>query len=377
MSERTFDDASCVSRVSQVTACRGLPEGGPILSELASNPATAEGVDWHLAENPACCPRLNKSRLGWVDTARGICTCIVIFGHVIANARDARLIAQPSIWTDLFYFIYTFHMPAFMFLCGLFVQRRLQNGAVRFLRPLFATLAWPYLLWGSAILLAEWLGQKVRSPVDTSSVDVSLLWTPIAWLWFLWVLGLFHVVAASVARFPTGLIAIGLLAQAVDALGHLPPLLHGFCYFLIFYAAGVVLGPRVADLRLSGHQVAIAGVATIPLAVFAMKTGSAPWSLAAVPAAIAGIVSIYGMSRQLSANTLLNFLGRRSMPLYVVHIFFIAATRVFLTRIIGTNSFAVLLPACLIAAFAGPLILHHFAMRSNRSVELGFGYAVA
>lgn len=53
------------------------------------------------------------------------------------------------------------------------------------------------------------------------------------------------------------------------------------------------------------------------------------------------------MSRQLSANTLLNFLGRRLMPLYVVHIFFIAATRVFLTRIIGTNSFAVMLPACL------------------------------
>ena len=218
--------------------------------------------------------RSDSDRFDWIDVARGLGISLVIFGHVVISLRDARLISVDGFWGDAIYLIYTFHMPVFMVLAGLFVWPRLECGAANFLRPMGTTIVWPYLLWGSLIIVAEWLGQDARSPVDTTAVDITLLWTPIAWLWFLWALGIFHLIAAVIGRHPLLLIVVGAAAWLIDGFTTLPGFSHRLAHFLIFYAVGVGAAPMQSAW---GQLPQLCGTTYLPQPVPAQHYCFFPW----------------------------------------------------------------------------------------------------
>lgn len=315
-------------------------------------------------------------RVEWVDAMRGIGISLVILFHVIVSLRDARLIPADGFAGYVIFTIFTFAMPVFMFLAGLFVQRRLQRGVIAFLRPIGTTIIWPYLLWGAFILIAEWLGRGVRNPVDTSAVDITLLWTPIAWLWFLWALAIYHLIAAAIGRFPFALIAAGVAALLGDSILTLPRFGHQLAHFLIFYAAAVAFGPTLIRHVLPPKVGIGAALLLLPLSWVAAVTEPDPWSLIATGAAIAGTVATVAAAQALGSNKVLIFLGRRSMPLYVSHIFFITATRIAIAKMLGVTEFIVLFPICLAAGFCGPIILLRAAERLHIVTLMGFGSPV-
>jgi fucose 4-O-acetylase-like acetyltransferase len=318
----------------------------------------------------------NVRRCQWIDAAKGIGIVSVIFVHVIVNLRDGRLLSVSGFWGDVIFSIFTFAMPVFMFLAGLFVRQRLDRGALAFLRPMGVTIIWPYLLWGSLALVAEYLGRDIRSPVDTSSVDITLLWTPIAWLWFLWALGIYHIIAVAIGRFPLVLVAVGLAALLGDSLLYVSDFIHKLAHFLIFYAIGVAAGPTILRYPLPAGTGICATILFVPLIWAASAAGPDPWSLTATGAATAGVIAVVAASQTLHSNVLLLFLGRRSMPLYVNHIFFIAAVRVVLARAVGVADPVLLIPACLVAAFCGPLLLLRLAEHLNMVGLMGLGRPV-
>jgi fucose 4-O-acetylase-like acetyltransferase len=320
-------------------------------------------------------------RLGWIDAARGLAIILVIYGHVIISSIDAGQLPPHGGWASNVFFIYTFHMPAFMFLTGLFVQERLQRGLGKFLRPLVPTLVWPYLVWGAIALLAERLGGGLRSQVDTSAVDISLLWTPIAWLWFLWALALFHGLAAVLRGWPMALLLLGLMVAPLESVVKLAAFPHQLSHFLMFYALGVVMGPAVTRMQKPPGllmPVAAAG-ATLVLALLALRSGQDYWSVAAIPAAIAGSVFLISLAMQpaVQNSRLVTFLGQRSLALYVNHIFFITATRIVLVRVFGVTRFPMILGAALAAALIGPLVVFAVASRLGVTVLAGLGKPVA
>ena len=235
-------------------------------------------------------------RYDWIDVARGIGISLVIFGHVIISSRDAGQISSTGFWADVIFTIYTFHMPVFLFLAGLSVQRRLKRGVSDFLKPMLRTIVWPYVLWGSLILFAEWLGRDIRNPVDTSAVDISLLWTPIAWLWFLWALGIYHLLAVVFRRSMTLLVAVALGALVGDEFITLPPFPHELAHFMIFYVSGVVLGQSAAQHTISPRTGLCAIALFAPLVWAPNVTGQDAWSFAATGAAITGTIATLAMA---------------------------------------------------------------------------------
>ena len=64
----------------------------------------------------------HRSRLQWVDALRGILILLVVLGHCIQLA-----IGPACVDNVLYRYIYSFHMPVFMFIAGLFSKRMVKE----------------------------------------------------------------------------------------------------------------------------------------------------------------------------------------------------------------------------------------------------------
>jgi fucose 4-O-acetylase-like acetyltransferase len=62
---------------------------------------------------------MGKKRLEWIDVLKGITIYLVIIGHVIQYGNGKTYLDTESFWDNyIFQFIYSFHMPLFIFLSG-------------------------------------------------------------------------------------------------------------------------------------------------------------------------------------------------------------------------------------------------------------------
>lgn len=90
-----------------------------------------------------------NARVAYIDRLKGIAIFLVVLGHVIGynDCRDSFL------WQ----FIYSFHMPLFMFISGYVAQMAFKmeridgKSSLDYLRKKFRTLLLPMLMWGVAI----------------------------------------------------------------------------------------------------------------------------------------------------------------------------------------------------------------------------------
>ena len=91
---------------------------------------------------------VNKQRLEYVDQLKGLAILLVVVGHVFIFSFRVQGEAYISPWHDV---IYSFHMPLFAFLSGLFIKgidslQRLRKLAERFLIPMIV-IGGTYTLW--------------------------------------------------------------------------------------------------------------------------------------------------------------------------------------------------------------------------------------
>lgn len=248
-------------------------------------------------------PSERNARQTWADAVKGIATSAVILIHVVISLWDTGNIFRSKFSELLIIHFRTFVIPVFFYSSGIFVARRLIGKMHVFYRNWLLAVVWPYLLWGMVVVVAEQLLRGVRNPVDTSPIDITLLWTPIAWLWFLYVFAIFQLLAVACRRAPNVLVGLGAAGVLADALWPLPVLLHLCCYFLIFYAVGVAYGPRLLTWRISPTLGLSALIASVPLALVAIPNIAHLWTWPGLPAALAGVVGIWsGYAGSVSAS---------------------------------------------------------------------------
>jgi fucose 4-O-acetylase-like acetyltransferase len=327
------------------------------------------------SESAPAAPRAIASpRSEWVDAAKGMGIVLVVAGHALIGLVDAGLLAADSALGRTHYLIYSFHMPLFFLLSGLFVQPRLQRDAPGFLRAAFVRVAWPYLLWCSlqSLLIASLPGLVNRSDSFDAARFVALLWEPAAQFWFLQ--SLFALQLLAWLLLPR-VGAPALLALCV-ALRVLPELVTGLPVALVqvlrfapFFALGAWLGPVLVrrELRapLAAGLALLAFAAWLVAAETARAQDAGYWSAAALPAALAGSVGLIALAQALRGPFAAAWaaLGRASMAIFVLHVLFVAGVRIALHKGLGLGAPAVVLPLALAAGIAGPLAARELALR--------------
>ncbi len=97
---------------------------------------------------------MQSRRVSWVDIARGIGIIAVLYGHAVSGDSYRHL-------------IYAFHMPLFFFLSGIVFSPRKNSDFLPFLRKNFKTIIIPYLLFAFLSYLI-WLANRSSLPAVES-----------------------------------------------------------------------------------------------------------------------------------------------------------------------------------------------------------------
>lgn len=357
--------------------------------------ATGVGAPHAIADTPARGAR--AARLEWVDTLKGVGILLVVLGHALGGLIDAGFAPDTTWFRPLFAAIYIFHMPLFFLLTGLFVAKRVTEDPDRFRSRLVSQIAWPYFLWSAvqivAITMAGSLANNPGGPLGPSLLRT--LFMPSAQFWFLYSLFFLHGLSLF-ARRAVGspfylilLIAAGSLAEQQP----LPGIVEASLQMAPYYGLGVFLGPLLLDraptprdrIWLWSVPLACAALAvTMAHAVDLGAPGIWPATGAAIIldvrsfdnfyAALTAIIALVSLARLTGqwAPRWLITCGRQTMPIFLLHILFIAATRIVVLKYYPAIPALLLLSLLCLVGVALPLIAAAIADRLGLSKWIGF-----
>lgn len=357
------------------------------------------------AVRPEAAPASAAGRIGWVDNARGLGIVLVVAGHALGGLIDSPLGlgAGAGLFRQAFFAIYAFHMPLFFLLSGLLVAARVQRDAARFARSLGTGIAWPYFLWSTVQFSVIWaLGSLVNRPAGTWLPTVlSLPWSTVSQFWFLYALFWMHLIALAMLPHGgwrgagrAGLVMLGIAFKLAVACVAMPVTVKLVANNLVWYALGVWLGAAGMERLVAARSIAARAVALPLLAMaavgWALHAGMAQdgtnflvasspqlanlaWRLPVVPAALCGTVAMIALASLLAARGgVLARLGQLTMPIFVLHVMFIAGTRIALVRTGLLTQPVALLAVLVIAGLAGPLLAERMLRPLGLQRWLGF-----
>lgn len=331
------------------------------------------------------------------DVMRGILVLLVVLGHVIQQIPEVG-----SSWgkpvSDV---LYSFHMPAFVFVSGLCAVKILTFSGVReslaFVGSRARRTLVPYVVWGGLYLgLRAVLGEHAREPYDLARWPFFFLgYNPDGAMWFLWTL--FGASAAGVAcapflrrgvwaRLATVAAVVAVLWLLSDVVGgyayragYAPPIARGVCalwVFTLLFLVGVLFRPAFAALK--KRPLALGLLATVATVAFVLcqfgRTAhvlpSFPWFAPSSVCAAFALLSASTLLVRFSAATtkLLSCLGVYAMAIYVLGEPVKVAGRI-AVRAVGLSpapAFVLLFAATLVV----PMLLRRFVVSRSRILSL-------
>jgi len=323
-------------------------------------------------------PGVPGNRVAWVDVARGLGILLVVYGHALrATYHSDTATGWPRLHDTV---LYSFHMPLFFVLSGLFLWPSLAKGAAPFARGKLVTIVWPYLLWS---LIEGGLQLVLAGTVNTPMSVRDLLLIPVRPLdqfWFLYALFVCQIIALAV--YPRRFV---LVAVAMAGFVATWPLGVDSIWFesfsgLPYVIAGVFSAATLRDLTRQSLPVRVGWLGlswSIFVALFMLWGPADAWHAPVLSFALGAsgclgtilLASLIGGApgRGLAA------LGSASMAIYVMHVIFAAAARVVLKRLgVPLESLTMLGSVCLVGV-AVPYVAWRISTMLGLSVALGLG----
>lgn len=84
----------------------------------------------------------------WVDYAKGIGIILVVFGHANRGLYSSGIYISPEIYHYLDNIIYSFHMPLFFFLSGLFFVSSIKTSLRGYFYGVRLKMLYIHMLYG-------------------------------------------------------------------------------------------------------------------------------------------------------------------------------------------------------------------------------------
>jgi uncharacterized membrane protein YcfT len=286
-------------------------------------------------------------RLEWVDIAKAISVILIVLTHSAAlieavGGNPARLSWLNSILTPI-------RVPLFFIASGFFARATVTGDIPRFLSRVLR-LYWVFALWLALyFVFFHYVIDRPDSPVAGQSWwDVAVQLIAPQSVWFLWSLAVFFVLARIVMKTAP---VLGLtVAFALSVLGMAYPeaipfheirsIINSAIYF-VFFLAPVVL-PEIRS-RLAGAKIyrtlALCAVVYLMLQWLQNRTEiPIVYGLFRTGMTVFGVAGLLLFARLISEGKILLlrspflFLGRHTLPIYVIHFPVMSAIAVLAAR---------------------------------------------
>lgn len=274
------------------------------------------------------------SRDAYFDNARGVFIFLVVFGHMIQPFID-----QSQVVHVLYFWIYLFHMPAFIFISGFFAKG---IGDKKYIWNLFKKLLIPYFIFQLIYTIFYYFIGK--SDWQTG------IFTPQWSLWFLISLFCWHLLLILFKRFRPKygvLIAIfvGLVIGYFEFIGHHFSLSRTFVFFPFFLIGYLVTKEQLASLKSKIWKlISIIVLATAAIIIYFIPEINVGWLLHSKSYIDLGFpvtgsfvrLAVYAISLLMASaifawipnrNHKFTYVGEKTLYVYLLHGFFVQFLR--------------------------------------------------
>lgn len=274
-------------------------------------------------------------RNAYFDNAKLLLIFLVVFGHAIQPfTSESNSISTLYIW------IYTFHMPAFIFLAGFFAKG---SGNIQYIIRLAKRLLIPYIIFqfiytGYYFLIGKenWYTDHIFYPH----------WS----LWFLVSLFCWHLLLIIYKRIPAYFsiiiaLSVGIVIGYFDNIEHTFSLSRTFVFFPFFLLGYWLEKKHIMFLKRNSIKfMSLIIMTTIAITIYYLPDFNYGWLLASKSYNTLGMdqfggiarLTVYGTSTLMAASFLswipkrrfnVTILGERTLYVYLLHGFIIQFLR--------------------------------------------------
>ncbi len=305
-----------------------------------------------------------------VDIVKGFAILLVVYGHTEQGLFHRNWWTGPSaVLSDTF--VYSFHMPAFFFVAGLFLAGSLERrGPVKFVADKCKTILYPYVFWAIvSVLIEPLIGQFKMNTTPFHWKQFLLLLVSGDDGWFLSALFACQIVALVTWKLPAWLrLAIALVVAALMP-NFGPTILYKTLQDFCFLAAGMLIGRMIFRLAELPVWAAAAGAILFFVLQFALIIddgqnaqfgGREQWL--AVVLGFTGTAGLILLARTIDGTRLGDacaWIGRASLAIYLLSAYPQGVFRELLLHVLHTHA---LLPQLIVPSIAAailPAILWH------------------
>jgi fucose 4-O-acetylase-like acetyltransferase len=313
--------------------------GEPVI--VIPTPAAPSPSYTSLPDSPT--PRKQRSMI--IDIVRGIAITLVVLGHtnqgIIHRGWWGPSPHNPGTYLDVA--IYTFHMPAFFFVSGIFLCAGVEKrGQGHYTRDKLRTMIYPYLLWAVIFYVALDFLQRFVVQYHLSIRQYALATVTGNVSWFLPTIFVTVMLGMLLRRIPMPLLFVIASAAAFfwhpvgatdidSAISHLP-----------FLVAGMWVGRRFEILeRIPRALSAIGAISLASLILVLTIHGVTQSRYLFIPLGLLGTLMLMLIAQLLGRTTLARFFawaGEASFGIFLLSQFPQGAGREILLRFAHTTA---------------------------------------
>jgi fucose 4-O-acetylase-like acetyltransferase len=323
-------------------------------------------------------PALKKSRLYWVDYLKAIAIVLVIYRHSLLGITASGL-PTPAYLENANMVFFSFRMPLFFMLSGIFASLSLRKRSVRqYISSKFETLMYPYFIWVFIqITLQIFLSDFTNS--NRGIVDYTyIFYQPrnLDQFWYLPALFNAAVIYVLIKKYISQkwwlLIIIALGFYFLSPYMQNISMISDWMEFYIFFAIGDTISQlffheKVQKFFKNPLTLLVAIPFFIAAQMYYLANNMYYQTTELMRAefliiALTGCFTMLALSfilQRLNILSWLRILGYHSLYIYVMHVMIAAFIRTFLIHVLGIDNIFVILFLCIIGGSILPVIIYN------------------
>lgn len=326
-----------------------------------------------------------SKRINWVDISKGIAIICVIMGHVATSYHDSRLfLSDASVFNFLHQLVYSFHMALFMILSGYLYAMSSAHGKnikntkkVKIINKLI-TYGIPYLVFSVIYIVFKMaMGSVTNHQVGILDLVLIPIY-PISFMWFLYALMIMHIIQDLLGDLSFRGKIIHVIIAAVCKL--IQPILcehllnvsfsdtifSDFMAFWIYYVIGCYGLQYFIDC-VKDHKLAVMGLCIAYTFVFNILSFTNIFDMPFVSdfmVSLTGSLAVIYISMALGKSSILQYCGKNSLVIYLVHGYVVPAMRLVLTKF-NLNYLHGMFPMviCTVVALLASILVYEISRR--------------
>jgi fucose 4-O-acetylase-like acetyltransferase len=315
--------------------------------------------------------KATKSRLDWIDYAKGVGIIFVVFGHVIKGLNTANLIDSKFYYYAV-NFVYSFHMPLFFILSGYFFYSSLKKrGNKSFIFNKLGTIAYPFLIWSILQTIIEVKASGYINSPRSLWLSLDFLYKPKDQFWFLFALFFINVIGLLAFNFSKkwGMLLLFLI-WAIGYSTNLQTGIFGKTFVnLIYFAVGIALFKYqyITEQILKSRMFILNAIIFCISIYFYFTFPHNLWYNEIFPP-LAGSFTIFYLSNVCANKNgfkFLEYLGINSIVIYLVHIIASSGTRIILVKAFHITNPSVHIVLGTLTGLIVPLLFYNVAKKTK------------